>query len=282
MLETSANAALNQQLQAIRALNERIGYGDSPWGQTRPIRVHLIRPDYPLPLDPELYLGQIDHGILIEMGYADGRQYLRQQRADPPPLSAELQSNPSRMHDPVPGIRLQIDFTGELHMLDTGRPHHVHLDICLHIQDLDKFVEDPDHRARLTGNLQSELWGADPIPVHRGVYHQTRLESRTRRISYEMVLETEGRSITMVAEQMLRDDAGPDLWKDLSHLAVRLYDGNAPWATGELKLTVPSLKAWLNRIHATETRGTADAVKTVAQYTKFFLGELNAVYGWGG
>ncbi|MEY8689136.1 MAG: patatin-like phospholipase family protein [Leptothrix sp. (in: b-proteobacteria)] len=282
MLETSANAALNQQLGTIRDLNERIARGDSPWGQTRPIQVHLIRPDFPLPLDPELYLGQIDHSILIEMGYADARQYLRQLRADPPPPSAEQKTNPSRMNDPVPGIRLQLDFAGELNTLDTGTQHRFALDVCLHIPELEKFIAAPEHRARITGNLQCDLWGSDPVPVHRGVYLETTLDSDARRIVYEMVLEPAGRSITMVAEQILRDDAGMDLWTDLSHLTVRLYDGNAPWATGQLKLSTPSLKAWLNRIHATETRSTAEAVKTVAQYTKFFLGELNAVYGWGG
>ena len=36
----------------------------------------IIKPDYPLPLDPDLYLGRIASATLIAMGYADTRSYL--------------------------------------------------------------------------------------------------------------------------------------------------------------------------------------------------------------
>jgi predicted acylesterase/phospholipase RssA len=98
MLEMSADTALNHQLEAIRELNGRIERGESPYGQTRPIRVHVIKPEYPLPLDPDLYLGKIDHATLIDMGYADGKRYLQTCATAP----AEIPPNPSRMQDPAP------------------------------------------------------------------------------------------------------------------------------------------------------------------------------------
>ena len=38
--------------------------------------LHVVRPEHPLPLDPEFYLGRIDADTLIGMGYRDARAYL--------------------------------------------------------------------------------------------------------------------------------------------------------------------------------------------------------------
>jgi len=41
------------------------------------VRLHVIKPKSPLPLDPEFYLNRIDADTLINLGYADARGYLR-------------------------------------------------------------------------------------------------------------------------------------------------------------------------------------------------------------
>ena len=76
MIEMSANGALFEELDRIREINERIARGDSPFGQRRPIRLHVIKPEHPLPLDPDYFLGRIDGATLIEMGYRDACAYL--------------------------------------------------------------------------------------------------------------------------------------------------------------------------------------------------------------
>ncbi|MDB5261452.1 MAG: Patatin [Adhaeribacter sp.] len=76
MIEMSANGALYAEIDYIVELNTRISRGDSPYGQKAPIIIHLIKPAYPLPLDPDLYFNKVNTTTLIDMGYADAKEYL--------------------------------------------------------------------------------------------------------------------------------------------------------------------------------------------------------------
>jgi predicted patatin/cPLA2 family phospholipase len=86
MIELSANGALLEEYDRICELNERIARGDSPYGQTRPIKLHVIKPPYPIPLDPDLYFGRISCQELINMGYQHAHQYLHTQQAQSLPF----------------------------------------------------------------------------------------------------------------------------------------------------------------------------------------------------
>lgn len=77
MIEMSANGGLLEEYAQIYSLNERIAKGDSPYGQKIPIKLHVIKPNYPLPLDPALFFNKIDAATLINMGYADTIKYLK-------------------------------------------------------------------------------------------------------------------------------------------------------------------------------------------------------------
>ena len=299
MLEMSANAALNLQLAEIQTLNGRIARGDSPYGQTRAIRVHVLRPDHALPLDPDLFSGRIDHATLIDMGYADGCRYLAKTRVatggasgsgtaeptTPPP------ENPSRMADPLPGVRLQFEFAGALQLADGSSRREARLTLCVHVHDLAGFIAATEPQAALSGRLQLSVSASgaaddaasppEPSPVSAGSYRQITLPDRAREISYRMQWRhPEGRTLTLQASQTLRDDAGPDLWHDLSTLSLQLKDGDALWASGELRLNLPDLKHWLATVQATETGSASETAATLASYAQFFLRELRAVYGW--
>src|SRR6266851_1976214 len=67
MIELSANGNLFKELEQIAELNRK---------RPRPIRVHVIRPEYPLPLDPDYYKGHIDGATLVDRGYRDAASYL--------------------------------------------------------------------------------------------------------------------------------------------------------------------------------------------------------------
>ena len=42
----------------------------------KPVTLHIIKPKYPLPLDPDFFLGKINADTLINMGYADAKETL--------------------------------------------------------------------------------------------------------------------------------------------------------------------------------------------------------------
>lgn len=104
MLEMSACGALNQEFELINEINSQITQGISKYGQKQPIKMHLIKPEYPLPLDPELFLGRMDAETLIDLGYADAKNYLENMSAEGIPFTPEA----TQMREaPSPDYRLK-------------------------------------------------------------------------------------------------------------------------------------------------------------------------------
>ena len=71
MIEMSANSSLFDELEEIKKHND-----EREKNGLKPIEVHIIKPEYPLPLDPQLFLGQISVDTLINMGYAETKNYM--------------------------------------------------------------------------------------------------------------------------------------------------------------------------------------------------------------
>src|SRR5439155_23971506 len=64
MIELSANGGLFEELGHL----QREAAGPLP-------RLHVIKPEYPLPLDPDFYFGRIDADALLAMGYRAAEAY---------------------------------------------------------------------------------------------------------------------------------------------------------------------------------------------------------------
>jgi hypothetical protein len=76
MIEMSATAGLENELGWVASINDaRAQSVSTPDGSDR-IRVHVIRPSLPLPLDPDFVAGRIDAETLIDIGYRDACAYL--------------------------------------------------------------------------------------------------------------------------------------------------------------------------------------------------------------
>jgi predicted acylesterase/phospholipase RssA len=88
MIEMSANGGLNEELAHLRA----------ELGSQLP-RLHVIKPEYPLPLDPDFYLGRINATALVAMGYRDSKRYLADRSDD----GLEWGPGATKMRDQPPG-----------------------------------------------------------------------------------------------------------------------------------------------------------------------------------
>ncbi len=108
MIEMSANGALFEELDRISEINARIAGGEPVGGRHEPIVLHVIRPDYPLPLDPDYFFGRIDGATLIALGYADAKAYLASRRPGGLPLTPEI----THMHDETIGISFRETMAG--------------------------------------------------------------------------------------------------------------------------------------------------------------------------
>ncbi|MDR5866750.1 hypothetical protein [Halomonas koreensis] len=148
------------------------------------------------------------------------------------------------------------------------------------IDDLAAFLADPDHAGALGGRVDFPPLGMD-LAATGGVF---RLFSAAgddglgRRMVYELAFAADGTPYYLAGEKRVRDDPGPDLWRDTTTLYTRLHrgtdaDGEVVGA-GILELGVPQLTALLGTLRAT---GDGDA-RTLATFGGFFFGELWSLY----
>lgn len=70
MIEISANGGLLLELEQIEKINQAKL-------QSEKIILHVIKPEFPLPLDPDLMLNKINVDELINRGYAETKAYLK-------------------------------------------------------------------------------------------------------------------------------------------------------------------------------------------------------------
>ena len=148
MIEMSANGALFEELALLQTLNERIRRGDSPYGQRQPVVLHVIRPRYPLPLDPELYFGRIDNATLVERGYADARQYLHERH----PEGVALAPTCTQMLDQGTTLALRLSWRGAIEV--GAGPPYTSLLLYLAVQDMAAFAAGDDGAVVLSGRLE--------------------------------------------------------------------------------------------------------------------------------
>ncbi|SHN30325.1 Predicted acylesterase/phospholipase RssA, contains patatin domain [Cyclobacterium lianum] len=109
-IEMSANGALWEEFQQIQLINRAIAHDDSPYGQRKTIKIHIIKPDFPLPLDPELFFGKITSRDLINMGYQDAKNYFLKQQSE----AVKPDFHATKTPDAGDYLCLRLQYTGNL------------------------------------------------------------------------------------------------------------------------------------------------------------------------
>lgn len=176
MIEISANGARFGEFDQINEINRRILQGETILGHTQPIRLHLIKPEYPLPLDPDYFLGRIDAATLIAMGYADASKYLSHKKPEGLPLQPEI----TQMQNPTLGITFRETMAGGFTLGETdpnagseqgkNNGHILAMHATITIQDLNRFIADPEHPGQHNGVVDFVPFGEN-IPATTGVFN---------------------------------------------------------------------------------------------------------------
>jgi predicted acylesterase/phospholipase RssA len=250
MMEIAANGSAFGEMQRIAELNDRIAAGEAPDGRTQPVRLHVIRPDIPIPLDPDYYLGRIDAATLIALGYRAAWSYLDSYDPAGVPLGPES----TRMSDGGPGIGFRERLAGSATIDGVEGP--LQLRLAVEIGELDRFLADPagDHGA-LVGELRHPAFGP-----------ATMLRSGTFRLDGDRAVFTGGfvaggRERTLQASRARRP-GGP---VEISVAA----DGEA--ATLTLCPTPRQLAAQAQSLHARNTGSLPAGARVVARFARAVL-----------
>lgn len=285
MLEMSANGALHDEFAQITEINARIRAGEAVGGRSAPIRLHLIKPAYPLPLDPELFTGAVDLATLIDMGYADAKSYLETAKDEGVPFEPET----TQMKGEELGLTFRETMSGGFALGETepepGRRRgekggsELSLHATIRIQDLKKFVADPSHNGDITGHIDFTPFGEN-IPAKTGIFNlfSPTGQPRLKLMVYEIGFEHKGAEYYLAGRKEVRDDPGFDLWKDTTTLYTRLHKGRDKEGpvvgAGVLSLGVKELIKLVSTMRAVNADSAKEKAEAVAMFGKFFLGEL--------
>jgi len=288
-LEGSAVGTLHEDLRWLAEINERIERGETVYGHTKPIRLHFIRPERPLPLDPEIYAGSVDHATLVAMGYADASRYLAEMEPGGMPLRPEV----TRMKPHALGLTFRETMAGPFSLGATdpraGAASPGAARLAMHaavaIDSMDEFVTHEEHPGRLIGRVDFEPWGQN-IPAVDGVFNLFAPAETPglKLMVYELALRHEGRSYYLAGRKEVRSDHhGLDLWNDTTTLYTTLHEGDSKdgpvIGAGVLSLGPADLTRLLSTVRVVGSTSTMESTRTIAQFGQFFMGELWESYG---
>ncbi|QSQ22536.1 patatin-like phospholipase family protein [Pyxidicoccus parkwayensis] len=285
MIEMSANGALFSQLEQIQSINDRIRAGEVVLGHREPITVHLIKPERPLPLDPDFYAGHITAASLIDMGYSDAWRYLAVASDRGLPLTPEM----TQMTEPAPDLTFRETMSGPLALGVTdpmagaqqGRATPFTMHCTISVDDMDAFEKDANHAARLVAHVSFPPFGED-ISVREGAFNLFRNtdDPNTRLMTYSLRFEANGKEYVLEGTKTIHDDRGPDLWKDTTRLYSQLHEGpdarGPVVGAGVLTLGVGQLLKLIASMRS--AREGLKGVEMVGRFGKLFLGTLWEIY----
>ena len=289
MIEISAAGVLNLELDWIRDLNARIERGDSPYGQTRPIRLHVIKPEYPLPLDPDFFTGRIDAATLIDRGYGDAVRYIESARPEGVPLEPEA----TKMQETTVGISFRETMAGPFALGETdprtgaakGQANGTRLAMhaTVDIADIRGLVADIQHLGGMTGHIDFPPLGQD-IPAYAGVFKLFAPgdEPKLKWMVYELGFQHQGKHYYLAGKKDVRAGSVFNLWSDTTTLYTRLHEGrdaSGPVVgAGVLSLGVGDLLKLMSTFHATNTASFGQSLNAAGVFAGFFTRELWGTY----
>lgn len=286
MIEMSANGGLSEEFDRIREINARIRTGEPVYGHTRPITLHVIRPEFPLPLDPDYYFGKITASELVELGYTAARRYLEQMQEDGLAFEPEVMIMSSSAG---PGVQFDEVMRGRFTLGETdprrgeGANTELALNATVTVHDLDRFIADPEHTGSLTGTVDFTPWGKG-IRGGAGIFNlfSSAADPRMKLMVYEMPFEYQGERYYLAGRKEVRDDPGLDLWTDTTTLLTQLHQGTDKTGpvvgAGTLRLGAGEFAKVLAGLHVIDSDDPAQKVATLAKFGRFFAGELWDTY----
>jgi hypothetical protein len=284
MIEMAAIGRLNEDLAAIADLNRRIAGGERPYGHEVPIEVTVIGPEQPIPLDPDFLAGRIDAASLVSYGYRDAQRVLG--RATPTPLD----TNATKMRERGQGLHFREVMRGRITFGETdpdlGFKSNAAMPVAIHatidIDDMRRFIRDPDHIGGLTGHIELHRKGGW-LPSVRGRFglFTPSGEPGLFYMIYGMQIMIDGKPYYFDGRKHVRVALPWKLWRATTTLFVQLREGdeNGPVAAaGRVSLGPIELLDLLATLHAAGCRSRWERMRALWRFIGFFARRLNGIY----
>lgn len=166
-------------------------------------------------------------------------------------------------------------------------PLQFQLTLCM--DDLDRFIADPDHAARAIGHLESPLFGGR-CPVLQGAFNLFTASGDANRktMRYRLFFEdTQGQPLTLSGVKNIRNDPGPDLWADTTTLYTNVLAGHVSAAeeasarivaSGIVHIGVMDFLRQLTTFRA-DAPTLSQRLAAIERFGSFFMGALWQTHG---
>ncbi|MFO1128995.1 MAG: patatin-like phospholipase family protein [Rhodospirillales bacterium] len=290
MIEMSAIGWLNGELAEIARLNQAIAGGEAPYGHKAPIVVHLVKPEYPLPLDPAYVAGKVSGDALVDQGYMDASRYLARRAAG----GVALDASATRMTEPMAGVSFREKMAGRI-CFGTDDPDRgdrdpnatpIVLEATIDIRDVAAFVGSADHRSAMAAHLYSPRLGFTlPATTSNFQLFCPTDDPGLTEMVYEMGFRREGKQYWFSGRKTVRKGRFWRLWRDTTTLFVRVHEGEDRSgkivAAGILRLGALDFATLLTTLHCRDAQGFLSRLHAIVVFTGFFSRELWYTYGPG-
>jgi hypothetical protein len=157
----------------------------------------------------------------------------------------------------------------------------LHCDVT--IDDLQRFVQDPQHRGHLACTLDFPPFGTG-IPCDPGIFNLFCPANRPdqRWMVYECGFAVKGRRYYLTGKKVVQHGHVAEVLRQITTLFAVLHldnDGSGTIAgAGTLHLGVKSIADMAKSLHVTNAENHFDVLKGLGMYLKLFLGELWQTY----
>lgn len=157
--------------------------------------------------------------------------------------------------------------------------HMLALHARVEIDDLERFISDPQHSGALNGTIDYPPFG-EAIPGHSGRFNLfcPSDDPATKWMVYELGFEHAGEYYYFSGHKVVRDDPGMDMWSDTTTLFSRIHrgqdDSGEVVGAGILTLGPTELMKLMESMKVTGADNAIDKVGTLARFGRFFMGEL--------
>ena len=293
IIETAANGHFRRITGRIERNNEAIAAGRTgEFGRT--ITLKVLSAEVPLH-----YLINVSDDRLreaVNLGVDRARQWCQFEgiafTPGPPPAPPPASAGPT-------SLQFTEQMTGYVAL---GEPDYVlghdkgklagltaTVRLTIAIDDVDRFVTDPQHEARATGAVTCSAFGGRR-PVSNGVFNLLvdSVDLTSKAMYYRLFFtDAAGAPLTLVGHKVIRDDPGPDEWEDTTTLFTRVLKGHVALAA---EAGAPLAAAGIIRIQLldflqqmttfrVEGPTAAARVSALSRFGTLFMGRLWDVYG---
>jgi predicted acylesterase/phospholipase RssA len=289
IIETSANGHFRQDIQRIEANNAAIAAG-KPGEFGRPIELKILKAEVPLHYLLNVSSDRFKESVNRGVEYA--RNWCKEQGIVP--------TSPSDTPTP-PDLPTKLRFTEEMKGYVTfgesdyqqgakaeDRRTYLMVHLTIKVEDVERFVSDPQHDAVVEGYVKSEELGGE-LPVEWGRFNLFVDEGDPthKKMLYRLYFkDSAGHPLTLSGFKDVKEDPGFDVWSDTSTLYTRILQGHVVSEEEKQAEIVASgiiqihMLDFLKQLTTFRTEGpTVEArASALARFGIFFLGKLWDAY----